>query len=205
MNTAKKIGNPNATNKRVTTAGMDREIALGVNAFKRDARYSKAVAGGRVKFRDTTLYIAFDAAGFGGKQALLTPNTKKLVGITNFDADKLNTGRNVCISAARLLYSTEGASLQTADWYNNDRLCPELQNSEVVITQAGVKVFSIGLTDLFGHKFSDFRQITDRPLLHQNEPINIEIQTPDGVTVPTATAQINQFCRLEFRVIESKN
>lgn len=203
MNTVKRVA-AQAT-KRPSTAGTDRDIALAMNSFGRNERYAKSVAGKRAKLRSTTAYIAFDASGFSRKQAVVNSNTKKAVGTTNLDGDKLNAGRDLQISAARILYSTDGATLQTADFQNEDRLPAELQNAEVVIAQAGNKVLSMPLTDLFGHKFSDFREITDRPVLVANEPFTIEIEMPVGVTVPLSTATINQYCRFEFRVIESKS
>lgn len=203
---AATISNKRPAGTRVSSAAsVDRELALSMAQFQRNRANVKSVDGKPTKLSDTTVYVAFNASGFAGKQAILTPNTKKLVGITNFDGQMLNTGRNLVISGVRLLNTSEGDDLVSADWQNNDRLTMELQNAEVIMSQGGARILAMPLTDLQGFKFDDFRKLSDRPFVKNNEPIVIEIELPAGVTVPVETATVKQYCRFEFRVTESRS
>ena len=201
--TQKRVGT--APRKISAPAGVDREIALSLGVFRKNAAFVKSVSGKPNKLSDTTLYIAADASGFAGIQPILDSNTKKMVGITNFDGNTLNTGRNIVINGVRLMYTTDGDSVKSADWQNNDRLPAELQNAEVVMKQGGEQIFAMPLTDLQGYKYDDWRKVTDRPFVRNNEPISIELQIPSEVTVPLATATVKQFIRFEFRVTQSKS
>lgn len=158
---------------------------------------------------DTTLYINANVAGISGIHNVVDVNIKKIVGITNFDGNKFNTGRNIIIKGVRALFcetsNPNGDSLQKADWFNNDRLPAELQNSELSIMQGNKKKFSIPMSDLQGQKFEDFRKVFTNPFIAHNEEFEIQIETPKGVSVPGEdVGKFVSYLRLEFQVAEAK-
>ena len=102
-------------------SNMDRDLANNIAVLRKNKAFVKSADGKPTKVSDTTLYIAADAQGFSGIQPIMDSNTKKLVGITNFDGNKLNTGKAFIVSKARLLYTTSGDSLTKADWQNQTR------------------------------------------------------------------------------------
>lgn len=207
----KSIAPIGASRKRPQTAVVNNsDMARAKSVFNLNNAHVKGANGRMPLPKETTLYIAFDASGIAGKVDLLTATTKPVVGITNFDGNKFNTGRNAVIRSLRVLYSTDGDGLTSADWQNEDRLPAELQNAELVITQGGNAVVSIPLTDLQGDKFVAWRSFSNTPFLKNNEPISIQISMPEGVTAPiekakTATAPaVKSYLRLESRVFETR-
>lgn len=202
----RKIGAIGSSRKRPTASPVisGGELARSKSIFRKNIAYVKGVDGRTPDIKDSTLYIAADASGIAGKKDLLTANTKALVGITNFDGNKLNTGRNVVINSARLLYTTDGAEIVSADWQNEDRLPAELQNAEVVVTQGGRLVLSMPLSDLQGDKFQAWRKFANTPFLKANEPISVQLELPEGVTAPVSDGTVQSFIRFEFRVHQSK-
>lgn len=199
------------TRRVPTLSNVDRELEQSIAVLQRNAAFVKSVDGKPTKVSDTTLYINADASGFSGIQPIMDSNTKRLVGLTNFDGNKLNSGKAFVISAIRLSYSTNGNGVEDADWQNEDRLPSELQNAEVVMSQNGMPILSMPLSDLQGFKFDDYRRIADKPIILPNEPISIDIHFPSGVQVPVKKAKtttlpaIEQFIRLEFRGTKSKS
>lgn len=55
------------------------------------------------KVMDRTQYLTFDGKGKSSVVLLIDSNTKKLVGETSFDANKLNKGRYFVIDGIRVL------------------------------------------------------------------------------------------------------
>lgn len=180
------------------------EMARAKSIFRRYLPFVKGADGKIPTPSDTTLYVAFNASGVAGKVDLITANTKPVVGVTNFDGNKLNTGRNIVIAAARILYTTDGSELVSSDWQNEDRLPAELQNAEIVITQGGKSILSMPLTDLQGDKFQAWRKFSDTPFIKNNEIIKMELQLPEGVTAPIESGTVKSNIRFELRVLQTQ-
>ncbi len=201
----RKIAPIGASKKRPSVRiAQSSEMARAKALFGLNIAHTKGANGKIPVLKETTLYVSADVSGIANKTDLLTNETKAVVGITNFDGNKFNTGTNASIQAMRVLYSTSGETIQNADWQNEDRLPAELQNAEIVITQGGNFVLSMPLTDLQGDKFQAWRKFADTPFLKNNEPIAMQIQMPTGVTAPISDANIQSFLRLEFRVFRTK-
>ena len=60
------------------------------------------------KLVDKTFYLNIKVDGMSGINQLVDANTKKIVGITNFDGNQLNSGRDVVIDAIRIQFTTRG-------------------------------------------------------------------------------------------------
>ena len=85
------------------------------------------------KVMDRTQYITFDAKGKSSVVLLIDSNTKKLVGETSFDANKLNKGRYFVVDSARVLVEDQAGSLKEAHWKSEAH--PAVLNSEFKIAQ----------------------------------------------------------------------
>lgn len=153
------------------------------------------------KLVDKTFYLNTRVDGMSGINQLVDANTKKLVGITNFDGNLLNSGRDVVIDAIRIQFSTTGGKLESANWLGRETLPAELQNADLRLIQTNDMLIDLPLTDMYGFKFEDYRPIATTPLLRAKEEFKLELEFPKGVSVPNQTPL---FMRIEFRVTEAK-
>lgn len=181
---------------------LDRAITIlkGAQQAARPAHPAQNAAA-KTKLTDTTLYVAFNAKGIGGIQHLLDSNTKRLVGVTNFDGNQLSAGRDVIIDGVRMFVTTTGTLPENADWQLTKNFDPVLLNSEVHLKQKDGSLIDMPVTDLTGFKNDDFRDISSTPLLKALETIELELETPKGQSVSNAN---DIFVRIEFRVTQAK-
>lgn len=159
---------------------------------------------GKTYLTDKTFYLNVDLSGKGGGRAeLVDSNTRRIEGITNFDGNKLNAGRDIVIDSVRFIEAVDGAtSIQTADFSNTDgKAHASLAHAELRVEQAGKVLIDLPLTD-FNKSDGDtvhFRDISTMPILKAEEEFNIYLVLPNGVTVPA-----NKYGRFEFRGIQAK-
>ncbi|WP_395043159.1 hypothetical protein [Flavobacterium sp.] len=157
------------------------------------------------KITDGTYYLNVDASGMSGIVNLVDNKTKKEVGVTNFDGNMLNRGRELSIRALRLLFTSKGTDVKNGDYQNGTSLIPELQNAELHFIQGDNKLISLPLTDLQRFNQVDFRSLITNALVKSQEEFQIQLEFPKGVSVPAATATKLNLLRIEFRLAEKKS
>jgi len=165
----------------------------------RQRQHAQAVRPQATKLVDKTFYLNVKIDGMSGINQLVDSNTKKLVGVTNFDGNLLNSGRDVVIDSIRALFTSVGAGVESANWQNSERIPAELQNADLRLIQTNDMLIDLPMTDTQNFKDADHRPIATTPLLRAKEEFKLEF--PKGVTVPTGKPL---FMRLEFRVTEAK-
>jgi hypothetical protein len=170
----------------------------------RQRQNTQAVRPQATKLVDKTFYLNIRVDGMSGINQLVDPNTKKIVGVTNFDGNILNSGRDVVIDAIRVQFTTKGLRIESADWQNRDTLPAELQNADLRLIQTNDMLIDLPMTDAQAFKNEDYRPIATTPLLRAKEEFKLELEFPKGVTVPLAKEGAGMFMRLEFRVTEAK-
>ena len=170
----------------------------------RQRQHTQAVRPQPTKLVDKTFYLNLRVDGMSGINQLIDPNTKKIVGITNFDGNILNSGRDVVIDAIRVQFTTKGQRIESADWQSRDTLPAELQNADLRLIQTNDMLIDLPMTDVQAFKNEDYRPIATTPLLRAKEEFKLELEFPKGVTVPLAKEGTGMFLRLEFRVTEAK-
>lgn len=154
------------------------------------------------KLVDKTFYLNVRVDGMSGINQLVDANTKKLVGITNFDGNILNSGRDVVIDAIRVQFTKIGDRIENANWQSRDTLPAELQNADLRLIQTNDMLIDLPMTDAQSFKNDDYRAIATTPVLRSKEEFKLELEFPKGVTVPLE--KVPMFLRLEFRVTEAK-
>jgi hypothetical protein len=153
------------------------------------------------KVMDRTQYITFDAKGKSSVVLLIDSNTKKLVGETSFDANKLNKGRYFVIDAARVLIEDKADSLKDANW--KSQALASVLNSEFKIAQ-DEDLLLLPVSDLLYTRIGQgdengFRCIASAPVIVPEKEINLSWQFPQGANVPDSQTQ---FVRIELRGFE---
>lgn len=167
----------------------------------RQRQNTQAVRPQATKLVDKTFYLNIRVDGMSGINQLVDPNTKKIVGVTNFDGNILNSGRDVVIDAIRLQFTMLGDRIENANWQSRDTLPAELQNADLRLIQTNDMLIDLPLTDTQAFRNEDYRPIATTPLLRAKEEFKLELEFPKGVTVPN---KVPLFLRLEFRVTEAK-
>lgn len=146
-------------------------------------------AGGKII--DTVKYIVVDVSGASGTVYIMDSNTKKLVGVTNFDGNKLNAGRHLVIDAVKMEKATAGNTPATASFIGDTTLPKELSNCEFRVIQKGLIPVDLPVNEMnqptANQKSTAYREISTLPVLVANEEISMEIQFPVGVTAPAGT------------------
>lgn len=184
--------------------GSIRSIAGVVAALKAKATTGGVPRVGQLELTDKTLYLQFNAAGQAGIINLVDVNTKREIGITNLDGNKLNAGRDYVIDGVRILLgTTKSASVKNEAWSEAfiAALPPAIQNAEIRIKQGGFVILDMPVRDLYGSEDELFRTLTTLPLIKSNMEFEFEIEYPRGVAVP-ATDPVN--IRFEFRAHQAK-
>lgn len=153
------------------------------------------------KVMDRTQYITFDAKGKSSVVLLIDSNTKKLVGETSFDANKLNKGRYFVIDAVRVLIEDKADSLKESNW--KSQALASILNSEFKIAQ-DEDLLLLPVSDLLYTKIGQgdengFRSIASAPVIVPEKEINLSWQFPQGANVPDSQTQ---FVRIELRGFE---
>lgn len=184
------------------------EAAVAVIKAKNNFNKGGASVGGTA-VTDKTIYIATSVKGAGGIIKLIDTNTKKEVGVTNIDGNKLNAGRDYVIDSARVVFDTGNANVKNAAW--DTKLPVQLMNAELKIKQDNQLLFDMPLSDLFLKEFGSggmavggdnlFRDISTSPLIRAEEEFEIELEFPKGSAMDPA---IEASIRFEFRVHQGK-
>ncbi len=159
---------------------------------------------GRVALTDKTLYLNVNVKGQGGTIQLIDVNTKREVGVTNIDGNKLNPGRDYIIDGVRVLKGTTSSANVRSEKYSQTAVLDEaLQNAEIRIKQGGNVLVDMPMSDISNPSSINevFRNISTSPLIVSNQEFEFEIEYPKGVTVSGA-ADLN--IRFEFRVHQAK-
>lgn len=182
------------------------ELASAVATLKAKNTQGGEPKIGQVGLIDKTIYVGFETTGKAGTMKVVDVNTKRLVGITNLDGNKLDAGRDYIIDSARILFGEDQSDpIEGQDWMAGSR-CPEaFKNAEIRILQGSKVVLDMPITDLVYSADASgntlFRPISTSPLLVSNKEFEIEIEFPNGQTV---TSDSKSFARLEFRAHQAK-
>ncbi|MFC7774085.1 hypothetical protein [Flavobacterium sp. GCM10027622] len=143
------------------------------------------------KLTDTVKYIVVDISGAGGIFPIMDSNTKKKVGVCNFDGNKLNVGRHLVIDGIKIEKATAGSTPETAQFSGNTTLPPELSNTEFRVKQGESVPIDISTSDLnqradstYGIKYREF---TTAPVLVANEEMEMYLHFPASVAAPANT------------------
>lgn len=181
---------------------LDRAVTILNQARKATApRPGVPAPAAQIKLTDKTIYLACRVDGMSGINQLLDSNTKRLVGVTNFDGNQLSAGRDMVVDGVRVMFTSTGAQVEAANWQQTKALDPVLLNSEFRLKQKDNVLIDLPVTDAVNFINDDFRDIATTPLLKALEEINLELETPKNVAI---AAGANLYARFEFRVTQAK-
>lgn len=171
---------------------------------------SLANSGGVVKTKggheleDTTMYIRFNAQGQAGIQQLVDTNTKREFGVTNFDGNKMNRGKNIIIDALRFRFGGTGAALLKNERFSGAVSFPaEFYGANLAVKQGSKTILSIPVMDCLDENSNAplWRELSAGRLLVAEKEFDFEIEYPKGVTMPAGD---EQNIELAFRVHQVK-
>lgn len=182
-----------------------RQLSAAVASLKAKAQGGIPKLGG-IALTDRTVYLAVPIKAQGGTIDIVDVNTKREVGVTNLDGNKLNAGRDYVIDGVRVLVDSSNATdIKKGTWIpaNGINLDPAFLNAEFVLEQDGHALIDMPITDLAGEGDAQnlFREISTSPLIRSNMEFTMKIVYPKGVSVDAVTAHNVRF---EFRAHQAK-
>lgn len=185
---------------------MNRAAAL-ENAIKKVGARRRAlglpVSNTPTKVTDTTLYVVARVDGLSNIAKLTNDDTKKKIGVTNFDGNKLADGRDVIIDAIKIQVAQEGLVLQDVNWGAAIAAPQALINAELVLKQNETILYSTPVSDLILSNDNDnYRDIASTPFLSATATVQWELTFPDGSSIP-AEAVNGIFIKISMRAIQA--
>ena len=169
---------------------------------------------GQTIIQDTAYYIVNALTGSGGIQKLITPNTKRDLGVTNFEGNKLNAGKFFTIDGVKIsvAYAENGQPWRQSSVSNVVDYAQDLLDAELVVKQGERILIKLPVFDIVDSSRNpsskdnmDFREISTFPVLAPNEPFEINIEHKSNAIYPTydpETIKVN--VRVDFRGHEFK-
>lgn len=144
---------------------------------------------GRVALMDKTLYLNINIKGHAGTISLVDVNTKREVGVTNLDGNRLNAGRDYIIDGIRILRGTTGSSSVKSEYYDTTgAIDPAFMNAEIRLKQDGNILIDQPISDIYNPRAINevFRSLSTSPLVKSNMEFELDIEYPKGVSVSAA-------------------
>lgn len=183
------------------TAQKGKALPVKAGQVARPNQPAFATAGPVTRLNDSTFYINFRVDGMAGTNSLIDSNTKRLVGITNFDGDVLKAGRDLVIDSIKTVYTDVGTLPENADWSQAKAFPAALANAEIRLKQRNNVLIDLPVEDTRAFNSDDYRQIATTPTLKALETFELELEFPKGVAV---AAGAPLFLRVSFRCIQAK-
>ena len=161
---------------------------------------------GRMKINPSELYVHSKIVA-GGNVPLLTGNTTQEVGVTNFDGNRLESGRFFVIEAISILYGEAAAGTKVWDVkYEEGNLPPQLRASHAVVRQNGDVILRLPVESIFRAQKSateKYRKLGALAVLEPNQTIEITVETPQGSTITPATSGHESFISFMLKGYET--
>ncbi len=164
---------------------------------------------GQTIIQDTTYYVVNDLTNAGGIQKLITPNTKRELGVTNFEGNKLNAGKFFAIDSLKISvsYSQDGQPFRESSVTHLIDYAKDLLDAELEFKQGERILFKLPVFDLIdtnrliaAKNNMDFKELSTFPILAPNEPFEINLEHKSGAMYPTYYGvPIEVKVRVDFR------
>lgn len=155
--------------------------------------------------KDKTFYLNVNVVALagGGQIRLTDSDTKKAVGITNFDGNKLVKGRVLVMDSIRVKFSDSGATPQNA-LYVDSGLYKELQGGELRLVQNKEVLVDLPLSDLLDFNIDDYRELSNAPMIVDELEFDWILELPKGIVVPDSArgAGNDVFVSIQVRCTE---
>lgn len=186
---------------------MKRQVELSNAIAKLQARRI-AVGGGQSnlpsKVSDTTMYVVHRVDGDSNIVELTNDDTKKEVGVTNFDGNKLAKGRNFVMDSIKVELAKDGLVAKNVDWKSKAvALIAQLGNAELKLIQGDNPLFTFQVADLvLSNDDDNYRPVGTTPVLGEETKIRWVLTYADGTSVP-AEAIDGLFMKISCRGFQS--
>lgn len=171
------------------------------SAFAKEANSSPAIAactrpngaGSAYKNADRVLILTGEITS-GGSKEYFQEIVKRELGVTNFDGNKLNVGRNAAVTEVAFMYDFVDKAGNTEDWKEIvktlafDKAAPgALLNAETVFEDdvkplIELPVFEMHNTETTQTNDQKFRALGDLRILEADRPFKFHINVPSGKT-----------------------
>lgn len=142
----------------------------------------------------------------GGTVPLLTGNSTQEVGVTNFDGNRLETGRFFIIDALTLLYGEAGADKKVWEVDYTKPLPAVLKSANFILRQNGETIIKLPISSIAQAQKNDsengYRRLGALALLEPNQTVEASIEFPAGSSI-TPSGNNKSFVSVLLRGFET--
>lgn len=158
----------------------------------------------KVKPMPTTLY-ASSAFSAGGTTEILTTNVVQEQGVTNFDGNRLEKGRNFVVTGVTVLYGEDETNKRVWEVDYTKELPSVLKNSSLIIRQENEPLLEVFIKDIDLCKTQNnkFKLMEAFALIKESYPVELLIKTPLGSSI-TPEAGKKAFVQVLLQGFETK-
>lgn len=188
----------------------NKEGALRALTFFRERHQEKPIfgKGDEIKPMPSEVYVNKEITVGGGTLDLLKGSTNNEVGVTNFDGNKLDDGRAFVVDgvAFHIAIGDAGAKPYNVD-YDKGIASAEFQPfqfANLVLKQNNEILVKLPISSIENGKenFSEYRDL-DLTLISPKTKVEVQIQFPDDVAVPSLATGKAFFVSVKYRGYES--
>lgn len=159
---------------------------------------------GQTTILDTSYYVVGNLLG-SGFQKLITPTTKRELGKTNFEGNKLNAGKFFVIDGVKITvgYVLPDGKISAFTSYNVFSIVNDLCDSELVIKQGERTLIRLSIHEIADVTELDyFRSFSTLPVIAPNEPFEITLEHKNGADFSLKTSMVRVDLRgHEFKLV----
>ncbi|CAM1374399.1 conserved protein of unknown function [Tenacibaculum litopenaei] len=188
----------------------NKEGMLRAMTFFQDTHNKKAIFqnGDQIKPMASELYVNKLVSIAGGKQSLLQSGSDNVVGVTNFDGNKLDQGRAFALDGVSFhaAIGDKGAKPYNVDYATGitKAQAQAFQFANLVLRQNNEILMRLPISSILNGKqeFSEYRDL-DLIMLIPQKVIEVELEFPDEVAAPSVGDGKAIFVSVKFRGYES--
>ena len=196
------------TNLQLTVLLTTIMMILGNHQGRLSEEFRASLNDSKVKPVENEFILRKEVSVGGGAVPLVDSNTRKLRGISDFDANRLPTSTALIINGLRIGYATDDATGKEALKLYDESFTAAFRNARFKIKQDGVVYLDRPISELYNpHKANSTNRQEDYVnfeipiVLVGNVDFEMEIEFPDGAT---GVASKKEYFELALSVIECR-
>ena len=177
-----------------TTSYHVAQAFLAKNADRLSVQLIKDAQSQKVELVPQVFEIKKNIKGASGAINLIDATTQKVVGISSFSQNRLETGRAGVVSHISIGYKTDAATGKEGALAYTVALPAALQNATLLINQNGKEILRLPAIEVSnltaGQRAADqYTELKSLLLLDDNNEIELKLEFPTGVAMPTDAEQ----------------
>jgi hypothetical protein len=196
------------TNLQLTILLSTVIMLLGQHSTRLTSEFNDSLTNSKIKPVENEFILRKAVSVGGGAVPLIDSNTKKLRGISDFDANRLASNTALIINGLRLGYATDAATGKEAQKLYDESFTAAFRNARLKIKQDGIVYLDRPISELYNpykanstNRQDDYVNLEIPVVLVGNVDFDMEIEFPDGATPVNSKTE---YFELALSVVECR-